>query len=483
MSTSQPAGKKPTSPVPGASHLPADTPQVDPAEVQALLNSLGAAADEQAALPPDPRLQSWFQGMLPHLPGEQSADRPATEPIVAPRRTLPAPQHQPAPRRGRMEAWELGQNVVSPQNVSLGSAATSSSPPSSNPSRSKAGKRPADSRPAPSVSQEPSPRELNLQQLGRDNSASVDAEIDELAALLSKSSQTPAAPRRETGLQRVTPSPAKGTDRHDSRQTTESPEPPAQDDESEARDEELRDRVIRELQRVPALSQAAVQVTVRKGTVTLVGELSGDYERQLVGHFARQVRGVNEVVDLTRVRGGETSHTTAASKPTAASRSAPRKAPAANRSGGSSWSLPLRPAWIAGVAGLFVLAWCGLSFGKRDMDRIEVHPAKGQVKFGEVIPEGALLTFHPLSPALTIRPKGTVKADGTFQVSTYGAADGAPEGDYRVTIVWHKLVEIDGEPTAGPNLLPAPYAQPGTTELRVSVKPSTNEFSPLQIRP
>ena len=476
MSTSQPAGKKPSSPVPNSSPNSADTPQVDPAEVQALLNSLGATAEDQVPAA-DSKLQSWFQGMLPHLPGEQTSDRPATQPAVAQRSTPPATPAQAAPRRGRMEAWELGHKAVAPQNVSLGTASTGPASPASNTTRSNTASRPV----APSSTQD----------LNKDQSSTLDAEIDQLAGLLSAAPPAPATPRRRTGALRVTPPPAKGSERHDSArqpavsapQVSEVPDPPAQDDESEARDEELRDRVIRELQRVPALSQAAVQVTVRNGTVTLVGELASDYERQLGGHFARQVRGVDTVVDLTRVRGGETTPASAASKPAAASRPAPRKSPGANRSAGSSWSLPLKPTWIAGVAGLVVLAWCGLSFGKRDVDRIEVHPAQGRVQFGEAIPEGALLTLHPLSPSLTIRPRATVKADGTFQISTYGAADGAPEGAYRVTIVWHKLVEVDGEPTAGPNLLPPPYAQPGTTELRVSVKPGTNELSPLQIRP
>ena len=467
MSTSQPAGKKPSSPAPVPSPVAADAPQVDPAEVQALLNSLVGTADEQPASPSDPKLQSWFQGMLPHLPGEQPAERPATEPVVAARKSLPAPPAKPVPRRGRMEAWELGPDVVSPQNVSLGPASTSSTPASSNTARPKADSRSAST----------------LRQLKRDESVALDAEIDELASLFSKSLAAPATSRHETGAPRATPSTDKGIDHQDARQTTVSPESPAQNEEIEARDEALRDRVIRELHRVPALAQAVVQVTARNGTVTLVGELGSDYERQLIAHFARQVRGVNEVVDLTRVRGGETAQTAAASKPAAASRPAPRKAPATKRPGGASSSLPLRPTWIAGAAGLLVLAWCGLSFGKRDVDRIEVHPAQGRVQFGDAIPEGALLTLHPLSPALSIRPKATVRADGTFQISTYGASDGAPEGDYRVTIVWHQLVEVDGEPTAGPNLLPPSYSQPGTTDLRVSVKPGTNELSPLQIRP
>jgi hypothetical protein len=66
------------------------------------------------------------------------------------------------------------------------------------------------------------------------------------------------------------------------------------------------------------------------------------------------------------------------------------------------------------------------------------------------------------------------EADGTFALSTYTANDGAPAGEYAVTVVWWKpLVDANGKP--GPNLLPERYARPETTPLRATVKAGTNE--------
>mgnify|MGYP003351213450 CR=1 FL=1 len=120
--------------------------------------------------------------------------------------------------------------------------------------------------------------------------------------------------------------------------------------------------------------------------------------------------------------------------------------------------------------------------GPSQLDLFDPKPKLNELD-GKPLPN-ALVALHPRETGEgRIVGRGQTDADGKFRISTYDSADGAPEGDYRVTIVWHKLVEVDGETTAGPNLLPAPYAQPGSTELRVSVKPGPNELSPLQIRP
>jgi hypothetical protein len=52
---------------------------------------------------------------------------------------------------------------------------------------------------------------------------------------------------------------------------------------------------------------------------------------------------------------------------------------------------------------------------------------------------GALVVFHPASSGDAtnpLRPTATVGEDGSFVLSTYKPEDGAPAGDYSVTIVW-----------------------------------------------
>jgi hypothetical protein len=69
-----------------------------------------------------------------------------------------------------------------------------------------------------------------------------------------------------------------------------------------------------------------------------------------------------------------------------------------------------------------------------------------------------------------------VEPDGTFTLSTYTANDGAPAGDYVVTVVWPKPLYDDlGKP--GPNQLPANYAKVETTPLKAIVKAGANDFT------
>ena len=66
------------------------------------------------------------------------------------------------------------------------------------------------------------------------------------------------------------------------------------------------------------------------------------------------------------------------------------------------------------------------------------------------------------------------EADGSFALSTYTANDGAPAGEYAVTVVWwNPPVDAEGKP--GPNLLPQRYAKPETTPLKAVVKAGPNE--------
>ncbi len=89
------------------------------------------------------------------------------------------------------------------------------------------------------------------------------------------------------------------------------------------------------------------------------------------------------------------------------------------------------------LAGLF----CSLA-GCSDSSKPAVVAATGKVTFKKNAPAaGALIVFHPSDPALEKKiggkPFATVKDDGTFALTTYAEGDGAPEGDYGVTVQWN----------------------------------------------
>ena len=91
------------------------------------------------------------------------------------------------------------------------------------------------------------------------------------------------------------------------------------------------------------------------------------------------------------------------------------------------------------------------------------------------------VVLHPLidDGSNTPKPRGKTNAEGVFTLTTYSEKDGAPAGEYRVTLeAWHT-------PTAdsGPvNRLNAKYAKPETSGLRVTVQPEANELKPFEVK-
>jgi len=109
-----------------------------------------------------------------------------------------------------------------------------------------------------------------------------------------------------------------------------------------------------------------------------------------------------------------------------------------------------------------------------------VNPVLGRLQIGKQLPTGAQLVFHPVDMQLPDQavPRATTRQNGSFVLSTFGTDDGAPEGEYIVTVQWFRIGK-DGAP--GPNVLPAHYARADLSPLRVTVHAGRNELPPLEI--
>jgi hypothetical protein len=116
--------------------------------------------------------------------------------------------------------------------------------------------------------------------------------------------------------------------------------------------------------------------------------------------------------------------------------------------------------------------------------RAPVVPVAGEVVFDGQPTPGALVAFHPVQGAQSQTPPahGTVREDGTFELTTYEANDGASPGQYKVTIEWRRLINDNGDVRIGPNVLPVRYSRPQTTELVARVTEGPNRLPPLQVR-
>ena len=107
-------------------------------------------------------------------------------------------------------------------------------------------------------------------------------------------------------------------------------------------------------------------------------------------------------------------------------------------------------------------------------------PVKGRVLFeGKPVPY-ALVVFHPLAEeGETIRPRGQVAEDGSFQLTSYAAQDGAPPGEYRVTVEWWLArTGSDAPPT---NRLPARYSKAATSRLQARIAEGTHELPTFKL--
>jgi hypothetical protein len=133
----------------------------------------------------------------------------------------------------------------------------------------------------------------------------------------------------------------------------------------------------------------------------------------------------------------------------------------------------------AAVVGL-ALTGCGRAPG----NRTPLHKAAGKISFDGQAPAGALIVLHPAggSPKESLKPTAQVQPDGTFRLSTYETGDGAPAGDYVVTVSWRRAVQTDEGYLPGPNVLPPKYASPATSDVVVRVREGDNDLEPITLR-
>jgi hypothetical protein len=124
----------------------------------------------------------------------------------------------------------------------------------------------------------------------------------------------------------------------------------------------------------------------------------------------------------------------------------------------------------------------GLGCGESE-SRVPVHPVLGAIQFRGQPANGAFVSLHPKNAAEGVpNPRATVAKDGSFLVSTYDGNDGAPEGDYIVTVQWYKPVKQGNDLVGGPNVLPAKYASPRTSDVVIHIAAGENRLKPIQLR-
>ncbi len=91
---------------------------------------------------------------------------------------------------------------------------------------------------------------------------------------------------------------------------------------------------------------------------------------------------------------------------------------------------------------------------------------------------GALVVLHPSDAArekaLGGKPFGKVKPDGTLAITTYSEGDGAPEGDYGVTVQWNEaaksMLSLGEEGSGTRDKLSGRYGDPRAPKFKFTIK-------------
>jgi hypothetical protein len=141
---------------------------------------------------------------------------------------------------------------------------------------------------------------------------------------------------------------------------------------------------------------------------------------------------------------------------------------------------------LAMLVGLVLLAGC--SEGQR------FNPVVGKVFWRGKPAVGARVIFHPASATPNQpQPSAVVGEDGSFRLRTYvqetrATGDGAPAGEYKVTIDWSDLspeaVSVDpgAMPPKPSDKLGGRYADSKRSTLQVTIKEGENTLQPFELK-
>ncbi|WP_153557427.1 hypothetical protein [Roseimaritima sediminicola] len=127
------------------------------------------------------------------------------------------------------------------------------------------------------------------------------------------------------------------------------------------------------------------------------------------------------------------------------------------------------------------LAVCLLT-GCSDDWRAETYPATGRVTVNGQAASGAVVTLHPVGEKVderNSRPYAIVGEDGSFTLETYESGDGAPVGEYDLTITWP--VDTSKMELAMLDRLDGKFARPEQSQWKVNITEGENEIPSIEI--
>lgn len=124
---------------------------------------------------------------------------------------------------------------------------------------------------------------------------------------------------------------------------------------------------------------------------------------------------------------------------------------------------------------VFVIAGCA-----KKETRVPVYPVSGKVLVGGKTVAGVMVVLHAVdgSQPAPAKPNAKTAADGTFRLSSYDPQDGAPAGDYAVTLFWFKNNPDDDGST---DRFKGRYGNPAQPVKKVTISSGPNELPVIEV--
>jgi hypothetical protein len=124
----------------------------------------------------------------------------------------------------------------------------------------------------------------------------------------------------------------------------------------------------------------------------------------------------------------------------------------------------------------------------KDDGRIQVYPVQGRVLVAGAPAGGARVVFYPQSdelkkPGMPV-PEGMTDSQGAFKLRSYEPDDGAPAGDFKVSVIWFEP-QKDGSIVDSPSAkdrLAGRYSNPQKSQLTAKVEKGGGEIPPFELQ-
>src|SRR5947209_5687537 len=129
----------------------------------------------------------------------------------------------------------------------------------------------------------------------------------------------------------------------------------------------------------------------------------------------------------------------------------------------------------------------GLCLGGCSEAEKPTYPVRGQVLIEGKPAARALVAFHPVGATgrEAVHPAGQADEQGNFTLTSFAAGDGAPPGEYQVTVVCLVPIKVrnrNDDETITRNVLPARYAKAETSQLRATIAQGDNTLQAFTLK-